>query len=662
MQKLRDCFYIDYHCHVLWVPVFFAAGIIYYFLLTFEPSLVTVTIILLLNVIIYMITRKRFPVTILLLNLSAGLFVATVRTATLHDITITGELKYAKLEAEIESITPLEAGNRLLLINNHIDGLTLGETPLKIRLATKSDAQHLRAGQRIRLKANLAPPPKAVIPGGYDFARNSWFKQIGAVGYNVSKLYPQDSPLKSSWWQWIENFRQNLKQRIISVLGSRSGYIATAMMIGEYSAIPKDILKDMRIAGLTHILSVSGMHLSMVAAICFFYLRLALNLFDCIALRYNVKKLAATFAFLGSLSYLLISGRQIAAERAFIMTSLLILAILLDRVSTPMRTVLFTAAFLLCLWPEQITNPSFQMSFAAVIALFASFGMYHASGSFTIFKRITSYFLATLLSSLIAGLATAPYAAYHFHQYSNYSVLANLLAVPLTSIIIMPAVVIAFLLIPFHLEYIALIPMGYAIDLIVLIAAWVASFPHAVKLLPPMPDLSLGLITLGGLWLCIWQSWWRYLGLLPIIFALGFMYLQVLPDLMIDGKSGNYAFRDNSGHLLFSPGKWSGFTKGAYLSYMGQELEGELNCPDRLCVLSKGGRVVHINQDERFHASDCKGAALVVTPRLYYGFCPNGVRVINRSDLEGRGSHMVYLGGKMRVVTVGKESGGRPWE
>jgi competence protein ComEC len=342
-------------------------------------------------------------------------------------------------------------------------------------------------------------------------------------------------------------------------------------MIGEYNGIDEKILTQMRVAGISHILSVSGMHLSLMAMICYFSSRIIINLLYRYTSKLHAKKIASIMALLGSFAYLLISGLQVAAIRSFIMVAMTILAVMFDRINSAMRAIFFAGLLILVISPQNILNPSFQMSFAAVIALIASYSYYIENFPMedNIYSKIRLYFISTTFSSVIAGIATAPYVIYHFNQFSTYSVFANLLAVPLTSFIIMPCVILGFILYPLNLLKLALIPMSKAISAMIVIANYISTLPYASLTISHMSSISLGLISLGGLIYCLLKHKYRLIGIIPMILAVILMITEPRPIMIIDAKTKIFAYFNRNNQMILSSKKLGKFTKNLWLKYIG---------------------------------------------------------------------------------------------
>ena len=380
----------------------------------------------------------------------------------------------------------------------------------------------LQPGAAVRLRATLMPPAEPALPGDYDFGRQAWFAGIGAVGYAMSPpsidAAAGDVPRDLALWAGVQRLRQAIGARIAAALPGETGAIATALITGERGGISEATNDAFRDSGILHILSISGFHMAIMAGSVFFIVRLGLAAFPSIALRYPIKKWAAAAAMAAALAYLLISGGAFATVRSTIMISIMFLAVLLDRPALALRNVILAATLILVVFPESLFDVGFQMSFAAVLALVSVYEalrqrrawealMQHAS------SRLVLFFAGIVLSTLIASAAVAPFAAYHFHKSQQYAVIANLIALPVCNIVVMPAALAALVAMPFGLEALPLWVMGRGIEAMVWVAHRVAEVPGAVLRVPAMPSAAFVLMIAGGLWLMLWQTRWRLAGI-----------------------------------------------------------------------------------------------------------------------------------------------------
>ena len=478
--------------------------------------------------------------------------------------------------------------------------------------------------------------------------------------------------------RWLNGRRQDIAERIRASLGPEAGGVAAALMTGNRGAIPADVVSALRDAGLAHLLAISGLHVGLIAASLFAVVRGLLALWPAVALCFPIKKWAAAASLGGTFVYLLVTGATIPTQRAFLMTGLVLIAVMLDRVAISMTLVAWAAVVVLLLSPESLLGPSFQMSFAAVVALIATyeivrvrFGEWRSRARFS--RRALVYLMGVGLTTLVAGLATAPYAAFHFNRFVDYGLAANLAAVPVMAIWIMPWSVAAYALMPLGLEAVALAPMGWGIDVVIAIARTVAGWPGSVTLLPSMPVASLVAITLGGLWLCLWRRRWRLAGLAGFLAGAVVMLAASPPDVLIAGDARLFAVRDAAGDLVLSSPRARGMTAETWLRLDGRGRRASLPGPDEAddarlrcdslgCVYRARGHVVAIARDVRALAEDCALAEVVVSLVPIRGPCPSAHTVIDRFDLWREGAHAIWLeDGAVRVSTVAEIRGVRPW-
>lgn len=409
----------------------------------------------------------------------------------------------------------------------------------------------------------------------YQFNRQQFFQGIKATGYSdvsVHSFNCSEIGVKSGFMlPLIERWRQNIVKTIEQILPPQTAGIASAIIAGERDRISQQQNTEYRDAGLAHFLAISGLHMGMIAGLTFFIFRWLLAWFPKIALCWNTKKIAAVIAIIMSFVYLIISGGQVSAQRAFIMTSLVLLGIVFGRRAISMRMIAWAALILLIFEPEVIISAGFQMSFAAVIMLVAFYEKYsgklhvqqnsHQHFLARIFKIVFFYLIGIVVADLIASMATLPFVIYHFNRISLYSSLANLLAGPIIALWIMPTILISLCLIPLGLEKYILLLAGQGIDIVNQITTYVSHLSYASYRVISMPSWGLFLIVCGGLWLALWQSKWRYWGGMVII--LGFLSILTvkIPDLIIDEGAKTFAIKDNNGQMVILPNRGNYFTK-----------------------------------------------------------------------------------------------------
>lgn len=433
----------------------------------------------------------------------------------------------------------------------------------------------------------------------------------------------------------------------------------------------------MRDSGIAHLLAISGLHVGLVAGMIFFAARALLALVEPVALRYPIKKWAAACALIGAAVYLLLSGMSVPTQRAFVMVGFVMLAVMLDRASLSLHLIAWAALAVLVIAPESMLGPSFQMSFAAATALIATYEALReplaalaARGGLAL--RPLVYGGGVLLTSLVAGLATGPFAIYHFNRFPDYSLLTNLGAVPITGFWVMPWGLLALLLVPFGLEWLALAPMGWGIDAIVWIAQRVAALPGAVSLVPAMPAAALIAISVGGLWLCLWRRRWRLLGIAAIAGGVLMAALERRPDVLVAGDARTVAVRGEDGNLWLSTRRRGRFVTDTWLRRDGQgepltwagagaDASG-VRCDALGCIQRRDGRTIALVNDPRALAEDCRRADIVVATVPVRELCQGPEIVVDRFDLWRDGGHAIRLEpGGAHVESVASRRGARPW-
>ncbi len=529
----------------LWYPASYLFGILYYFTFLREPNL----FLLFLGIIICSAAKfklfkpnqsalYKFTLNIMLV-FTLGLTIPTVKTHFIEFIAIKKKLQSKQIEGEISKIKPTPYGTQVYLTNLAIEGINPEDTPQIIRIIfAKNSTSHLLAGDRISFLGDLSPLPPPLVPGGYDFQKIAFFNKIGALGKSISE--PKIIGISGNkFMHIIHNIRKVIYSKLIKNLGYKNGNFAAALFLGEIGGIDQKTLKNMRFAGISHILCVSGLHLSLMAAIFFITSRFLLNFSNLIAYRYDIKKIAGYISLIASFFYLLLTGMQVAATRAFIMTGFAIWSILISRQPYPLRSLGIAAIIILTMNPEVAITPSFQLSFIAVASLLCGYEFYIRNTyifgkSKGIFASMRLYIISNIFSSIVAGIATAPIVIYHFYIYSNYSVISNLLALPIVSFISMPFGIMAIILSFFNSGSLAFLVLGKSIEIVVQIGNFVASLPKAVIYTGYMNHISALLFTLGFLWFVIWKSRIRLLGMFVVILAiLGFLF-QKKPGIIVN--------------------------------------------------------------------------------------------------------------------------------
>lgn len=660
MKKLnlvKEAFIEEHQSWPLWLVVFFGAGISVYFSLAAEPPALFLALPLPAFAIV-MAFRRNVPLRWVFL--SAFFALAGYAAAQLHAIISEapripdGDSVY-HLSGDVEDINKEEDFTRLVLSHLRIDGMPPEKTPIRIRVNVRTRLDEgIAPGSRVILRAKLSSPPPPALPGGYDFARQAYFDKIGGVGFAVTWV----KKLRDGDPGFIARLRHSITNAVIAAIPGQAGAMSAALITGERDGISEAVNDSMRASGLAHLISISGLHMALVAGVFLFSLRLLLAAAPGIGERSATRKIAGAAALMGSFLYLLISGAPVPAVRSFIMIGMLLLAVIFDREATPMRSVAVAALIILAIWPETLLSPSLQMSFAAVIALVAAYDALRGRVNFGRRKWWVKALIAlgsTFFTSIVAGAATSPFSIYHFNNYSIYGMFSNLLAIPVTSFVVMPFAVLSVLLMPFGLEWLALMPVGWGVDLVIRISDFFANLPEARQIVPIMPVWGLAAAALGGLWLCLWTRKWRILGVLPIALGLASPAFSVTPDLILDGGGKFYAMKIN-GMLYFSDRRKRFSAESWANKFAGGTRE---KIPPEYCdegVCSHNGMAVM-----KKPAVICPKARILADLTEDGSSCRGGMLTVSRRDLESKGTHEIWLAKEAMVKTVSDSAGTRPW-
>ncbi|MDP1962900.1 MAG: ComEC/Rec2 family competence protein, partial [Reyranella sp.] len=492
---------------------------------------------------------------------AVGLGLVAWRTASLAAPTLNRPLFSINVEGRIADIHRLPDGVRVVLEAVRLKGRGAPPPemmPIKVRISLSRGAPPLTIGDRLLVLANLSPPAGPAAPGAFDFQRLAWYQQLGAVGYALAPAAIIERGKPDGFLRTLDALRADVVARILTALPGPEGGVVAALLAGEQTAVDKDVAQAMRDAGLAHILAISGLHIVLAIGLVMGLVRYGIALVPALALRVDAKKVAAVLALLAALFYTALAGAPVSAQRACAMAGFVLLAVLLDRTALSLRLVAWSAVIVLAAAPESLTGASFQMSFAAVVALIAAWEAasgwrrrQHERAEFTRHRwawRLAAALGASLATTLIASVATGAFAAYHFNRVPLLGVAANLLGVPLTGFWIMPWGLLAMLLMPMGLEAFALVPMGWGVEGLNAIARQVAAWPDAATRVPSLPGASLWLFTVGGLWLCLWRRRWRLAGL-PVV-AIGLLLgPPPAPDLLMSEDGRVLGLRDERGQV-----------------------------------------------------------------------------------------------------------------
>ena len=664
-----------------WVPVAFGAGIALYFTAYHEPVLsVAVAVAMAWCVAAFLLRRSKFfAAAVLGAAVAAGFATATWKTARVAHTVLARSLYSVSLSGFVETRDIRERTDRFVLRVTQMDAPRMAARLERVRLSVKKGTAP-DVGTFVELKARLMPPLSPLRPGSYDFSRDLFFQGIGASGFAMGAIRtaapPGSGGLALRYAAFMQDLRDGIDARIKSRLDGDERAIATALLTGRRDAITEPVNDAMFISGLGHVLSISGYHMAVVAGVVFFAVRALLALVPALTVSFPIKKWAAAVALVAAAFYLLLSGAEVATQRSFFMTAVVLIAVMVDRRAITFRTLAVAAMIVLLIAPEALVHPSFQMSFAATLGLVAlvQIGMpkLFATPDSSTAGRIALWggreLTMLMLASLVAGLATTPYAAFHFHRVTPYGVLANLAAMPVVSALVMPAGLLGLLAVPFGFDGFFWWLMGIGIDWMIAVAQWVAHLPGAVGRIAsfgtgPLIAASIGIILMGLL-----RSPLRWSGALVLAASIVWALAVAQPEILISADGHNVAVRGRDGRLqLMRTGK-DAFLVKEWLAADADARTGSdpslnkgVSCDDAGCVvpMADGGLVARALRADAL-ADDCARASLIVTARQPPRDC--GAAVIDQARLYRQGALALWRKGRgFEIDAVRPRGYDRPW-
>jgi competence protein ComEC len=619
-----------------WLPVAFGFGIVSYFAADREPSPWATALLALGGTMLAYLVRRRpvgFPLAIGFAAFACGLVIATLQTARIAHSILQYRIPSTSISGFVEIREEREKSDRIVIRVEHSDGSPGPGIPNRVRIAVRKGSAP-PVGSFVELKAHLSPPLQPLRPGGYDFARDMYFQRIGASGYALGGIKTKAPPVAGGFWlryaTIIDDLRESIDKRIRASIAGDNGSIASALITGKRDAISIPVNDAMYISSLAHVLSISGYHMAVVAGIVFFIIRAGLALVPSLANRYPIKKWAALGALIASTFYLLLSGAEVATQRSYIMIAIVLIGVMLDRPTLTFRTLAVAAIAVLTLAPQAVVHPSFQMSFAATLALIAAYqkGLpWRADRDSSLATRAALWgvreFSGLILASLVAGFATTPYAAFHFHRLAPYGVLANLLAMPVVSILVMPMGILGLVAMPFGFDAMFWRLMGDGIDWMIAVSLWVSSLPGAIGRMQAFGTGPLLLVTAGLLFVCLLRTPLRWSGAIVTVGATLWALFTPQPDVLVAGDGQAAAFRGSNGRLSVLHTSRDSFAVKEWLAADADErapkdpsLNSAVTCDAIGCIgrLADGRLISMVFELEAF-AEDCTRAAVVVSLR-----------------------------------------------
>lgn len=616
------------------VPVGIGCGVGLWFALSFEPGMALYVPCVVGVLAMAGMARLDlwhapaiFVAAILCGFLAAGLRVHLVQ-APMLDFRYYGPVTGRVIEVDRSQSDAL----RITLDRVQLDRVAPDRTPRRVRVSLHGDQRWLRPspGQTVMLTAMLSAPEGPVEPNSFDFRQMAFFEGLGAVGYTRTPVLLWQQPQTGE--QWIGQLRDRLTAGIQARIPGDAGAFAAGAMTGDRSGLSLDSVQALRDSSLAHLLAISGMNLAFLIGFVFSLLRYGLSLIPYVALRIDTRKLAALVSLGVAGFYLMLSGSNVATERAFVMVVVTLGAVLLDRRAFTLRAVSLAGLILLLWQPEALLSPGFQMSFAATVALIAGFEAINARLPAGL-SRIKREALVLVASSLIGGLATAPYAAAHFNRYTDYGFLANLLTVPVMGAVVMPAGAVAALLAPFGLADPALWVMGKGAGWILYVAHRIADIEGAVTGIAAPPWFVLPVVTLGLLWAVLWRGYGRIAGVSVVAFGVFIWTNAERPTLLVAADGKLIGLLGPEGRAMSKP-KGGGFAARTWL-----ENDGDLALQEK--AAERSGFVVDPS-GQRFEIGGKSGLFLASKANVEgLNVCEMADIVITANSASGEGCLIV---------------------
>lgn len=675
----------------LWAPIALSAGIGGYFALPIEPQWPVFGLCALgLAALSAAALAGRFqPLSLFLALIVAGVLLGKLRTEMVRHPELLATTGVVELSGWVEHVEAVGARRlRLVMRVDELGGIRPEATPPRLRVNIDLPAERPQLGHYLRLRTWLMPLPGPVEPGSYDFARAMWLEGIGAtgVGIGVPEIIA-DRSLDGGWSvrATIEAVRGAIRGRIAAALPADVAGISAALIIGDRSGITDEATEALQISGLYHIISVSGLHMSLMAGSVFWLLRAGFALVPGLALNHPIKKWAACGTLAAGFAYLLISGMEVAAQRAYVMFAVMCLAVVLDRPALSMRNLALAGLIVLIAMPEAALTASFQMSFMAVMGLVAFYEAVSAwrreraqdssprgmSGRIAMWLALSVFAMAS--TTVVASVFSSLPAAYHFNRIAPYSLLANLLALPIVSTLVMPPAVLAVAAMPLGLEWLPLQIMGAGVEWVVAIGHWVAGLPGAGFLVSGMPASAALAMTAGAAWLSLWRGRLRLGGVALLVAGMALAPLGDRPDILIERAGSNVAARNAEGLLVPVEPRRSRFAVEKWLQQDGDmasmeeaaERPGWTCSDERACRMTVKGRLVaYLHEEAEGHDADqlCRGADIVIAAFPLRRACRNVPLRIDRFDVWRHGAHALSIDDdEIRVTTAAGLRGARPW-
>ena len=665
---------------LLFAPLFMIAGNWCYFQLGSEPSQVGAFVITCVTAAMLLAKRRS---TLLFV---AGLFLLGICAAKFREEMVAtpmlrGPTNGVTIGGYVADYDNKALGARMLVVQvEEASGIPDGEQPRRIRIyATQTSA--LQIGDYIAFKAYLSPLPRPVEPGGFDFGRQLYFQSIGAGGRMIGPPVVEERavPWKFEYRRVFRAMRSYISTRITAVIPGPVGHLADSMVSGERSGIPGEMNTSLQISGLAHIISISGLHMSMVAGGVFWAVRAFLALFPFLALRFPIKKIAAVAALVVGLIYTLLADSGSATERSYLMIAVMFFAVLIDRPAISLRNLAIAAILILLITPEESVGASFQMSFLAVLGMTAFHQWWRQrqkadapkeqSLAARMWQKTKHFVFLSGMTTLAAGGASTIAAAYHFDRLSPYSMAANGLSLPISEALVMPPALIAVLLMPLGMEYYPLKVMELGLRLTMQVSDWIATWPGA-NWMVVKPNVAGIVLMFAGLYiLAAAVGRFRFVGIAIVMIGFGATYWVSRPIILVEDRTAAVALRNVDGQYVVSPDSKNKFVAAKWLQANGEtatlqeaERRDGWDCSSGDCFTDLAPMSVSYLREKSGQGAYCPPTDIIIADFPLHHACREARLTIDRFDVWRKGAQAIWFsGGRYTLKTARDEQGNRPW-
>jgi competence protein ComEC len=665
---------------VLWLPVLMAVGILLYYVLRFEPPAWAGSAVAVPATIAALCRPGGWQrgAAAALAAAAIGFAAAQYATARAPPLETALPTRAVQVTGTVRVAEVLAAGRRITLEAVRLNNGPPHQRFLRIRLR-RGDTTPIQTGDQLQVRALVRPPEPPAYPGGWDLQRDAFYAGLGGSGFALGPVVLLSHGAPSAPLRVIQRLREVVAARIAAVIPGSAGAFAVTLLTGFQNAMAPADHDAFRAAGLAHLLAVAGLHIGIVMGFAMLLARTAFALSEHASLFWPTKQLAALAALAVGLGYALLTGLHVPILRSFAMASLFTLGILAGRRSISLRGLGLAATVLMLTEPQEVPGVSFQMSFSAVLALISGYAalrpwLLRLRGQ-SPGRRFAAYVLALVLTSALAGTASGPYGAYHFGRVQTYFVVANVAAVPLTAFWVMPLGLLSLPLMPFRLEFLTLVPMGWGAQAVLWVARTTAAWPGATLAVPHAPAWGLAVLSLGSAWLGLWQTRLRLAGVAAILLGLASPLLIRPPDLLVSNDARLIAVRTQDGVWLQSGSGASKFIRDAWLQYWsvatphgmprdGIAAGGTVTCTAGECLLrpyANAPAALLVRGTAK--PNGCAAASIIVSAEPARRLCPRPwPKLVDRFTVWREGAAAIWLTPHgAAVLTDRGERGRRPW-